>query len=181
MREQATTDRLFFALWPDPIVQKALDGAAKMLHAMCGGRQTRRDTIHLTLAFLGAVERTRHDVLRSLAASVEAPAFSWELCKYGWWRHNRIAWAAPALTPDALTSLVQQLNGGLKQAGFQVDERPYSPHVTLLRKSDCRHAEMAANPVAWAVSEFVLVRSIVGPEGSAYEVIGRWPLRCAPS
>lgn len=181
MSEEAKTTRVFFALWPEPAVQAALDRAAYKLHAMCGGRQTRCDTIHITLVFLGEVELARLDVLRAAAECVQAPAFSWELCKFGWWRHNRIAWAAPEATPLALAQLVAQLQSGLKEAGLQFDERPYLPHVTLLRKADCRHAVLTAEPVPWEVNDFVLVRSVPGPEGSAYEIIGRWSLQHAPS
>ena len=176
MSEEAKTARVFFALWPETGVQSALDRAAHKLYASCGGRQTRRDTIHITLVFLGEVELARLDVLRAAADCVQAPAFSWELGKFGWWRHSRIAWAAPEATPSALTQLVGQLQNGLKEAGLQFDVRPYLPHVTLLRKADCRHAALSAEPVTWEVKDFVLVRSVPGPEGSAYEIIGRWPL-----
>ena len=181
MSEEVTTARVFFALWPNPAVQSALDRTAQELHAMCGGRQTRRDTIHITLVFLGEMELERLEALRVAAGNVRAPAFSWELSKFGWWRHNRIAWAAPEATPPALVQLVEQLQSGLKEAGFQFDERPYLAHATLLRKADCRHAVLSAEPISWEVNDFVLVRSVLGPEGSAYEIIGRWPLLRAPS
>ena len=179
MSGDAKTARAFFALWPGPAVQAALDRAAHKLHAICGGRLTRRDTIHITLVFLGEVELARLDVLRAAAECVQAPAFSWELGKFGWWRHNRIAWAAPEATPPALVQLVGQLQSGLKEAGLQFDERPYLPHVTLLRKADCRHAALIAEPVPWEVNDFVLMRPVPGPEGSTYEIIGRWPLQPA--
>jgi 2'-5' RNA ligase len=181
MIEKPTTARVFFALWPNSEVQSALDRAAQNLHAVCGGRKTRCDTIHITLVFLGETELERLEALRAAAESVRAPAFSWGLCKFGWWRHNRIAWAAPEATPPALTQLLGQLQSGLKEEGFQFDERPYLAHATLLRKADCRHAALSAEPIPWEVNDFVLVRSVPGPEGSAYEIIGRWPLLRAPS
>jgi 2'-5' RNA ligase len=181
MSEKATTARVFFALWPNTEVQSALDRAAHKLHAMCGGRQTRRDTIHITLVFLGETELVRLKALRTAAGNVRAPAFSWKLGKFGWWHHNRIAWAAPETTPAALMQLLGQLQGGLREAGFQFDERPYLAHATLLRKADCRNAALSAEPIPWEVNDFVLVRSALGSEGSAYEIIGRWPLLHVPS
>lgn len=181
MNEKAIIARVFFALWPNPEVQSALDRTAHKLHAMCGGRQTRRDTIHITLVFLGETELERLEALRAAAENVRASAFSWEIGKFGWWRHNRIAWAAPETPPPELMQLVGQLQSGLKAAGFQFDERPYLAHATLLRKADCRHAALSAEPIHWEVNDFVLVQSVPGPEGSAYEVIGRWPLLRAPS
>ena len=47
--------RLFFALWPDEGVRAELARWTRALHAACGGRTTRADKLHLTLAFLGEV------------------------------------------------------------------------------------------------------------------------------
>lgn len=176
MSEPAKTTRVFFALWPDPKVQSALDLAARQLHAKCGGRQTRLETIHITLVFLGEVELEKLKTLQAVAGEVRAQGFEWSLAKFGWWRHNRIAWAGPDAIPPALTQLVEQLQSGLKQAGFEFDQRPYSPHATLLRKADCRHVELVGEAIPWKVSEFVLVRSVLDEKGAAYEIIGRWLL-----
>jgi len=146
------------------------------MHAVCGGRATRRETIHMTLVFLGAVEFVQLDTMRAIAAGVTSPTFSWQIEKAGWWRHNRIAWVAPVATPPELTLLVGQLQRGLQQAGFEFDQRPYVPHATLLRKADCREAMLGLDPIAWDVSEFVLVRSVITSVGVTYEPIGRWPL-----
>src|SRR3989338_1351130 len=89
------TALLFFALWPDGKTRDALDKAGKQLHAACGGRPTKRETIHLTLVFLGDVPVERIDELRTLAAQVSAPSFELVLTQLGWWKHNRVAWAAP--------------------------------------------------------------------------------------
>ena len=53
--------RIFFALWPEPGVARQLDALAGAAHAVCGGRRMRRDTLHLTLAFLGDVADAQFD------------------------------------------------------------------------------------------------------------------------
>jgi len=173
---QVETDRVFFALWPDPTVQARLHHVAQRLHGVCGGRATRAETIHVTLAFLGAVDSVQLDSLRAIAGTVVSPTFSWQIESAGWWSHNRIVWAAPAATPPELTLLVDQLHSGLLQAGFKIDPRPYAPHATLLRKADCRHTALSMEAIPWDVTEFVLVQSVITSVGAAYESMGRWPL-----
>jgi 2'-5' RNA ligase len=168
--------RLFFALWLPPQAAKVLHTAGRELQKACGGKLTRRETVHLTLVFLGEVEDDKIPLLTSLAAQVRMPAFRVCFDRYGGWKHNRIVWAMPTEIPAALAELVQGLEAGLKQEDFVFDRRPYVPHITLLRRARQR-PEAADLPVAeWEVEEFVLVRSVQSDEGSAYEVIGRWPL-----
>ncbi|BCB25897.1 RNA 2',3'-cyclic phosphodiesterase [Sulfurimicrobium lacus] len=170
--------RLFFALWPDAAVCGALDQAGRKLRDACGGRQMRCNNIHLTLVFLGNVEITRIDALRAVGDGVALPPFVMTLNQLGWWRHNRVAWAAPDTTPGPLLALVNQLQDGLRVAAFAFDDRPvYAPHVTLLRNARCEKAEWPAfESQEWVANEFVLVRSVTREEGATYEAIGRWSL-----
>lgn len=170
------TARLFFALWPSEAISANLAEAGKNLLEICGGRRTRKETIHLTLAFLGEVEPERIDDLLRLAGEIHAPAFGLNLTRFGWWSHNRIVWAAPDETPVELTQLVDALRESLRGAGFRFDTKPFVPHITLLRKADCRGSPLPAGEVEWRAEDFVLVRSVPGESGSAYEVVGRWPL-----
>lgn len=170
------TVRLFFALWPIMAASTDLTEAGKRLHGLCGGRQTRTETIHLTLVFLGAVALERVTELLSLAADVHAPAFGVDLTQLGWWPHNGIVWAAPKNTPAELSALVDALREKLSNAGFLFEESPFVPHVTLLRKSDCKKNAFPAVNISWRAEDFVLVKSVQGEGGAAYEVLGRWAL-----
>lgn len=171
--------RLFFALWPGAKVRHALDQAGNKLHAACGGRRMRAPNLHFTLVFLGNVALARLDELHAVAGCVSGASFSMTLDRLGWWRHNRVAWAAPQETPEALQDLVTQLQEGLRNAGFAFDDRPvFVPHVTLLRNVRCNEVEMPPlTPLKWAADAFVLVKSVTTDAGAAYEVIGRWDLQ----
>lgn len=173
---QPATSRLFFALWPSPATSAGLAEAGELLHGVCGGRRTRAETIHLTLAFLGDVEPEQIGDLLGLAGEIRAPAFDLNLTRFGWWPHNRIVWAAPDETPAELMLLVDALRESLLGAGFRFDTQPFVPHITLLRKADCRKSPLPAGEVEWRAEEFVLVKSAPGENGAAYEVLGRWPL-----
>jgi 2'-5' RNA ligase len=170
----ADSRRIFFALWPDAEVARALHAVGSEAHALCGGRLTRRETAHLTLAFIGAVPSARVADAAAAAAAVAAAAFEWQVDRLGYWQHNRILWAGGESAP--LAALTADLAGRLRDAGFRIERRPFAAHVTLLRNARCRELPPLAAPLAWRVREFVLVESVPMPEGSRYDVIDRWPL-----
>ncbi len=164
--------RLFFALWPDDAARARLFEFAQTLHRDCGGRLINRDNLHQTLVFLGNVAAERVPQLVALAAKVSVPPFKLEFGITGYWRHNRIVWAAPHATLTPLHTLVEGLGRGLQQAGLHLEDRPYASHVTLIR--DARAP--AALPLLafdWPIRDFALVRSVHTLGGSRYEVIAR--------
>ena len=170
------TARLFFALWPDDAVREALADLARSLQQQCAGRVIPAHNIHLTLVFLGNVAAGRIPDLHALAAAIAAPPVDLTVDALNYWRHNRIVWAGTGACPEALSTLVMQLTGALPRAGFRCEDRPYAPHITLLR--DARHAP-AANAIAgiaWRAREFALVQSVRQHGAVYYQVIAHWPL-----
>ena len=172
--QQAT--RLFFAAWPSPEIQQMLGGVAQRAQRECGGQLTPNHNIHLTLLFLGGIAHERLTELETLAATVRAPRFTLALDRLDYWKHNRILWAGVKDCPEALLALVSQLEKTLGAVSFQFDQRPYVPHITLLRESHRAPAQAAIPPIEWAVEEFVLVESVQLDESRVYEVLHRWPL-----
>ncbi len=175
--------RVFFALWPDPAVARALLARARDWHHRLGGRLTRLDTVHLTLVFVGDVEAGLIPRLIDTARSVSASSFDLELDRMGLWRHNRIVHAAPGRVPPALESLVAGLEQALTEAGVGFDRRPYRPHVTLVRKAGLPDGTPAMAPEAcrpslhWPVAAYRLVRSHLSQAGARYETLAEFPLR----
>jgi RNA 2',3'-cyclic 3'-phosphodiesterase len=167
--------RLFFALWPDEGVRARLGEAAQALAALGGGRATRPESIHVTLAFLGYVDAERLPALHALAEGIRGEPFRLVVDRLDYWRHNRIAWAGASTTPPPLARLASLLGAGLKDLGIPLEARPYVPHVTLVRDAACA-ALPALIPIEWRVDDFVLVQSVPGQSGSRYEVVGRWKL-----
>jgi 2'-5' RNA ligase len=182
MKEQSTERaRVFFALWPDAEVTVRLHAIARRWHGSLGGRVMREDSLHTTLVFIGDVETSRLPTLLTLAAEIELPSFAVVFDSAGCWRHNQIAYLAMRRMLAALQSLQSELAARSLHAGFALETRPYRPHITLLRKADCRvenaiKENPATEPVAWLVRDFVLVKSSLSANGSRYEQIGRWPL-----
>lgn len=167
---------LFFALWPDAATRDALNRTGKWLHQHGGGRRMRADTLHLTLAFLGATPAGKLDDLIACADAVQADAYALILDQAGYWHHNRIGWLGTSETPLQHYALVGQLNAQLQAAGFPVDPRPHVPHVTLLRNTAGGEAPKCGS-VHWTVRNYALVMSRPEPDGASYEVIRHWRLK----
>ncbi len=168
--------RLFFALWPDAATRAALHRTGKWLHRHWGGRRMRADTLHITLAFIGATPGERVAALIACGDAVATDAYALTLDQAGYWRHNRIGWLGAQRMPPQHVELVDTLNERLHAARFPVDARPHVPHVTLLRNTSGGDIPQC-RPISWAVGEFALVKSVTDPDGAHYTVIQRWPLR----
>ena len=165
--------RLFFALWPPPEAARELSAWARVVQAGCGGKATSEPNIHLTLAFLGEVDRVKAG---AAGREVGAARFDFPVDAARYWTHNRIVWVGPQHMPDALADLARQLHAALAKVGFALEDRPFAAHVTLLRKAGKPGTLPALPPVAWPVDEFLLVRSRPASAGSEYEAIERFPL-----
>lgn len=170
--------RVFFALWPSTAVADDLAGLAAELAASCGGRPTRADTVHLTLAFVGNVAESRLDELAAAARGISLPAFDLRLDRVAGWAHNHIVWAGCTAPPPALGELAGLLRERLIAGNFAVDRRKsaFFPHVTLLRKAQRIPPEKPLAPARdWHCQDFVLVRSQLSAAGADYRVLASYP------
>lgn len=167
--------RLFFALWPDDATRAALAAWSERIHGVTGGRPTRPESIHQTLAFLGDCEAGRVLEIEAAAGRVAPRRFELLLDEAGVWKHNRIAWAGASAVPSELDALVAELRAALVAAHVAFDGKPFVPHLTLVRKARAGGALPALAPIRWPVAGFVLVRSVLRPDGSDYVLQRRWP------
>lgn len=173
--------RIFFAIWPNDTTQKQLAGLAKQLRleSLCGGRKTKAENIHLTLVFLGEVDTGKVEALHRIADGIQAPgacAFDFVVDEIHYWKHNNIVYASTGNVPRELIDLVTALQNALSAAGFSLERRAYSPHITLMRDASCKTLPELTEPIAWRVRDWVLVKSEQARDGSVYIPIGRWPL-----
>jgi 2'-5' RNA ligase len=167
--------RLFFALWPSAAERAALAAWQPPLRELCGGRPMRGDNLHATLVFLGEVAEHRLEALQ--LAAQETPFAEFELNWTGahYWGHNHIVYAAPEEVPVRLAELVGELERSLRRHRFRFEQRPYKPHVTLLRHAQWSDAALPGMPAArWQVRGFALVRSTSDEQGARYEVLARF-------
>ena len=167
--------RLFFAIWPDASARAALETLAARLESRAGGRVVPIEKIHLTLAFLGEVAPDRADDLVKAADKVREAPFELVLDRIGAFRRARVTWVGSTSAPPALVGVEGMLREALRSRGFELEERPFTPHVTLVRKAEKTLAPEPIEPIAWRVQEFALVST--EPGTGAYKTMATWPLK----
>ena len=136
--------RLFVALPVGHQVVAALAGLAEP--GSSGWRWVKPEAMHLTLAFLGEVAEERVAAAeRALGeGAAAAPALDLTAGGIGGFpdeRRARVLWAGVGGDLEALHDLQGRLAGCLRDEGFELDPKPYRPHVTLARSREPR-----ANP-----------------------------------
>ncbi len=139
----------------------------------------RRDSLHVTLVYIGAVTPAQIASLHRLAAGLHVAPFDVMLDQLGCWPRNGIFWAGSSSVPSGQSRLYAEMSGTLASAGFAVDARPYFPHVTLLRNARCQAVPMLEKPFdcRWRAESFTLVESCTQPSGTQYRVLESWPLQ----
>ena len=136
------------------------------------------ENLHLTLLFLGNQPMSQIPLLSQQASQVVdalaiAP-FAIQLDHLGLFAKARVAWIAPSQPPEPLLQLETRLRAALTAVGIGVEERPYRPHVTLLRK--CQAATTAeVSPVELCANALHLYESRSTPDGVRYLQLASWP------
>lgn len=172
-----TTRRLFLALWPESETAGRLQAVSAEAFKVCGGRQMRLKTLHLTLVFLGDVPESRIPALLGAMGRIQARPFQLTVDRLGYWKHNRIVWGGCSEQPAALVQLVSDIRRELVVLGLPVGADAFSPHITLLRKARPAGELPPMPPVAWPVCEWVLMESCQSAAGADYRRLAAWPLK----
>jgi RNA 2',3'-cyclic 3'-phosphodiesterase len=146
--------RLFVSLRPPPDV---LDALARTVSDL---RTTRPDQWHVTLAFLGEVADPQPLVpALDLAAAATAP-LELRLRGGGFFRGPGVLYAGLAGDVDGLRRLAGRVQGAVRQAGVDLEERPYRPHLTVARRLRRDPGVLEGHESrSWTATELELVRS----------------------
>jgi len=172
--------RMFFALWPDAETRARLAQAAEALDRADHGQRVPRENYHVTLTFVGAVEKSALAVLQQIGRQQRAMGFTITFDAYDYWPQPRVIVAAaramPATLLDLWTGLRRDLS--LQQTALSDTslDAPLRPHVTLARKVAQAPVLQAMSPFSWNARSFSLVHSQTGGARSVYTVVDTWPL-----
>jgi 2'-5' RNA ligase len=163
--------RLFFALWPDAATRKLCQHIAAALSEY--GRPVNPMNIHVTLAFLGLVDSQQQIALTQAAAKIQFTAMKLSFNRLSYWKKPGIVCLSTDQPYPATSDLAEQLAHIGRLNGLQMDERPFQPHVTLLRKA---HSipRLDFEPIHWQAERFCLVESCSKPAGVEYRVLEQW-------
>jgi 2'-5' RNA ligase len=176
MNERPATQRLFFALWPDAAVRRQIQACLQVL-PKTDGRTIREADLHITLVFLGARRAEERERAEHIADRITVEPFEMQLDTLGFWPKPQVIWLGMRTVPGALRALAACLAEDLRGAGFELDTRPFAPHMTIRRKVRKAPAQATFDAVRWAASSFALVESRTLPTGAEYHVLRHWPGR----
>lgn len=178
--------RLFVAIeLPDQLKARL----AAMRHDIPGARWVTAEQLHLTLAFLGELPQERLEPLCGALAGVQQHPFELSFERYGCFSHRgrpRVLWIGFEPQP-ALAQLADQIKKAMASCGITLEDRPFSPHVTLARLKEPAQHEVAVWLASSAnnklphleVREFVLFESTLAPQGAVHRMVRVFPLTAA--
>lgn len=124
--------RLFIAINFDEKTKEKLLGVQNKLKAHGTGNFSRPENLHLTVLFLGEVQKYSA-IQRSIDSNFHTPV---ELIfnKTGKFK-NGLYWIGVQPNP-VLNELYDKISSDLKDAGYKVDwNEHFSPHITLVREA----------------------------------------------
>lgn len=128
--------RLFIAInFPNEIKDSLLSTISQLKQNCIGGNFTRYDNLHLTIAFLGEIPPAKIGKIKACMDSVSFSPF--ELTLSGIGRFKRTGGDIYWYGIDRCTTLNkihEQLCSNLRNSGFEIEDRKFSPHLTLGRQ-----------------------------------------------
>lgn len=173
--------RLFIALALPLVIREAL---LDLQEGLAGARWVEADSLHLTLRFVGEVDRHLAADLELALADVTVAPFPLALAGVGHFegrRRTRAVWAG--VEPSAELDLLQmRVEMACRRAGLPPETRRFTPHVTLARLGSggpevgdwlARHGTLRLPP--WLAGQFSLYESDLTPQGPLYRELRRFP------
>lgn len=128
--------RYFIALDFDSETRDQFYGYATTLKTHADkARIVNRNHIHLTLSFLGALGPDKVKKAKEIVKGIEQSPFTLRFENMSYFKvakGRRIVWIGPR-NSYTLQTLHRQLNESLYEAGFSLETRMFTPHVTLAR------------------------------------------------
>ena len=147
--------RLFLAIQLSSAVREALLTAEDTLRRQGRGSFPPPENLHLTLAFLG--ETADLAGARAVLSQVSCRPFS--LAVGGPPGHFGDLWWAGVRADPALEELAMSLQADLRSRGFCLEDRPWLPHITLVRRWRGEVPQVTVPHAKMVVRQISLLRS----------------------
>ncbi|MDP1544413.1 MAG: RNA 2',3'-cyclic phosphodiesterase [Anaerolineales bacterium] len=187
--------RTFIAIDLPAPIQASIEKQTARLRQTLGGefiRWVSVQNMHLTLKFIGTIAASHVDFLKQLLTRTADmhPQFDLQIGGIGSFptsKRVRVLWAG-IHAPADLASLQRNIEDGTTRLGYEREERPYSPHLTLGRVrqntslADLQKISAALNNIqlgnisSFRVDSIHLYNSDLRPEGSIYTKLFSAPL-----
>lgn len=147
--------RLFAAICLSPAVRDSLADVIAALRCQGKGTFTRPENLHLTLAFIGETDRVEEAEAALKRAAVGG---SFSVTIEGLGSFDDLWWGGAAENP-ALERLALGVQQALREVGFPIGERPWQPHVTLVRRWCGPRPQVDIPPVSMRAEAVSLMKS----------------------
>jgi RNA 2',3'-cyclic 3'-phosphodiesterase len=186
---QALKLRAFFGLPLPEAQRKQLDAYLAACAATAPEfRWTPASNLHLTVRFIGNVERSVVDGIADRLANLrlagfEGPlaGFQLEMGEVGTFKRGRlvrVVWLQVRVGAEPARELAALVEGECGRAGLAPEARPFEPHLTLARARARDGALLPPLPdppelPPWRAEELILYSSHLGRTGSVYEPLRR--------
>jgi 2'-5' RNA ligase len=174
--------RLFVAIRPPEAIRDLLIDA---MDDSADFRWQDDEQLHLTLRFVGEVERPLADDLADALGRLRAPRMPLRVAGVGRFeqRNSGALWAA--VEPKApLAALAAKVDRTCQSVGLEPERRAFHPHITLARWKGRRTREvhdflerrrgLASEP--FAIDRFILFESHLSKHGAHYEEVASYDL-----
>ena len=174
--------RLFVAIRPpEPIRDLLIDA----MDDSADFRWQDEEQLHLTLRFIGEVERPVADDLAAALSHVQATPFDIRINGVGRFEQRNAGALWAGVEPkEPLANLAAKVERVCQQGGLEPERRAYHPHITLARWKGRRTRELAdflerkrglvSEP--FEVDAFTLFESRLSRHGAHYEEVATYPL-----
>ena len=178
--------RSFLAIeLPKAILSKIEEVQGDLRSTHADVRWVSPEKIHLTLKFFGNIEESRIDLIfKSITEPVrDALPFSVRVRGAGAFpssKNPRVIWMGLADGKEMLISLQKQIEDRLEKIGFELEDRPFQPHLTLGRMKSSRGKEELVRGMekyreeefgVFQVERVVLFKSDLRPSGPVYTLL----------
>jgi 2'-5' RNA ligase len=173
--------RLFVAIRPPEDIRDLMVDAMDEDPAF---RWQSDEQLHLTLRFIGEVDRPLAEDVAAALESVRVPPFSLRLAGLGSFDHRGGGSLWADVDPrDEVIRLAAKIERACQSAGLAPEHRAYRPHITLARWSGPRSREARAflanrslTSPPFEVTEFTLYQSHLSRHGARYDPVASYPL-----
>lgn len=174
--------RLFVAIRPPEPIRDLLVDA---MDQSADFRWQDDEQLHITLRFVGEVDRPAADDLADSLGLIRAPPLELRIAGVGRFerRNSGALWAGVEPKPP-LAALAAKAERACQSIGLAPERRAFHPHVTLARWKGRRTREVhdflerragLASP-PFAVDRFILFESHLSRHGAHYEEVAAYPL-----
>jgi 2'-5' RNA ligase len=180
--------RLFTGIGLPPNILSSLEHALDNLRPAADINWSPLENLHITTKFIGEWPEGRLDEMYATLSGLSGrPSFEIEVRGIGWFPNPhspRVLWTA-VHADNSLKDLARDTEQALAELGVAVEQRAYSPHLTLARiKAPAQLARLRQKIAAlpsqhfgkFRVNCFNLYRSVLSPKGSKYSILREFPL-----